>query len=169
MSSLSLISSVIQIRRNQTQLRDTVVGVDTITVFRGNGTFEEIDSTLLVPGDTIVIPPFGCVMQCDAVLISGNVIVNESMLTGESVPVTKTPLPDIKHKSEVYDSKEHAKHTLFCGTKVIQTRFYDGAKVRAVVLRTGFQTAKGELVRSIMFPKPVDFKFNREFHLQALG
>jgi len=164
MSSLSLISSVIQIRRNQTQLRDTVVGVDTVTVFRADGCLEEIDSTLLVPGDTIVIPPFGCVMQCDAVLVSGNVIVNESMLTGESVPVTKTPLPDIKHKSELYDSKEHAKHTLFCGTKVIQTRFYDGAKVRAVVLRTGFQTAKGELVRSIMFPKPVDFKFNRKFN-----
>ena len=164
MSSLSLISSVIQIRRNQTQLRDTVVGVETVTVFRNNGTFEDIDSTLLVPGDTIIIPPFGCVMQCDAVLISGNAIVNESMLTGESVPVTKTPLPDIKHRSEVYDSKEHAKHTLFCGTKVIQTRFYDGAKVRAVVLRTGFETAKGELVRSIMFPKPVDFKFNRKFY-----
>ena len=27
---------------------------------------------------------------------------------------------------------------------------------------TGFSTAKGELVRSIMFPKPVDFKFNKD-------
>ena len=27
---------------------------------------------------------------------------------------------------------------------------------------SGFSTAKGELVRSIMFPKPVDFKFSQD-------
>ncbi|CAG2116635.1 unnamed protein product, partial [Medioppia subpectinata] len=47
------------------------------------------------------------------------------------------------------------------GTKVIQTRYYGLEKVKAVVIRTSFQTAKGELIRSILFPKPVDFKFNR--------
>lgn len=64
----------------------------------------------------------------------------------------------------LYNSKEHAKHTLFCGTRVIQTRYYNNLKVRAIVIRTGYQTVKGELVRSIMFPKPVDFKLNR--HIQ---
>lgn len=29
----------------------------------------------------------------------------------------------------------------------------------------GFSTAKGELVRSIMHPKPVDFKFNRDTYI----
>ena len=37
---------------------------------------------MLVPGDILEVPRHGCVMQCDAVLISGNCIVNESMLTG---------------------------------------------------------------------------------------
>ncbi|KAH8042084.1 hypothetical protein HPB51_021168 [Rhipicephalus microplus] len=104
-------------------------------------------------------------MQCDAVLTAGNCIVNESMLTGESVPVVKTPLPNPGASQPaldiMYHPKEHSRHTLFCGTRVIQTRFYGTENVEAVVVRTGFLTAKGELVRSIMFPKPVDFKFNR--------
>lgn len=42
----------------------------------------DISTTELVPGDVVVIPSAGCTMPCDAVLISGNAIVNESMLTG---------------------------------------------------------------------------------------
>lgn len=44
---------------------------------------EEALSTDLVPGDVIVIPSNGTIMPCDAVLICGTCIVNESMLTGD--------------------------------------------------------------------------------------
>ena len=37
----------------------------------------------LVPGDIIEIPANGCTMLCDAVLLTGNCIVNEAMLTGK--------------------------------------------------------------------------------------
>lgn len=43
---------------------------------------EEILSTNLVPGDIMLIPSNGTIMPCDAVLLSGTCIVNESMLTG---------------------------------------------------------------------------------------
>ena len=33
------------------------------------------------------------------------------------------------------------------------------SKVTGIVVRTGFSTAKGDLVRSIMFPSPVGFRF----------
>ena len=57
---------------------------------------------------------------------------------GESVPVTKTPLPESSNRSNpLFNMKEHSKHTLFCGTQVIQTRYYGNQKVKAVVLRTG--------------------------------
>ena len=44
--------------------------------------YQDIESDMLVPGDILEVPRHGCIMQCDAVLISGNCIVNESMLTG---------------------------------------------------------------------------------------
>uniref|UniRef100_A0A183AJS1 Cation_ATPase_C domain-containing protein n=1 Tax=Echinostoma caproni TaxID=27848 RepID=A0A183AJS1_9TREM len=84
-------------------------------------------------------------------------------VTGESVPVTKTPLPQQGDtKDEVFNLRASARHVLFGGTSVIQTRNYADEKVLAVVARTGFRTAKGELVRAILFPKPLKFKFTQD-------
>ena len=55
---------------------------------------------------------------------------------GESIPVTKTSLSP-SSDSEVYSPDIHKRSTLFCGTRVIQTRYYGNTLVRAVVLRTG--------------------------------
>lgn len=44
---------------------------------------ETISTEYLVPGDIMEIPPHGCIMQCDALLLTGNCILNESMLTGK--------------------------------------------------------------------------------------
>ena len=44
----------------------------------------ETATSQLVPGAVILIPTRGCMMSCDAVLVSGNTIVNESMLTGDA-------------------------------------------------------------------------------------
>lgn len=159
MSVCGIASSIIQTRKNQNNLRGTVHSMEKVKVFRGDELIEDIPSTDLVPGDVIIIPSHGCVMSCDAVLLEGNCIVNESMLTGESVPVTKTALP----KTDVpYNIKEDNNHTLYCGTRIIQTRFYGSASVRAVVIRTGYLTTKGQLVRSILYPPPADFKFDRD-------
>ncbi|XP_075218287.1 polyamine-transporting ATPase 13A3-like isoform X2 [Lycorma delicatula] len=120
------------------------------------GSFEE-SSDKLVPGDVVEIPPHGCMMMCDALLLSGTCVVNESSLTGESVPVIKIPLP---YSNEVYKPKSlHARHTLFCGTQILQTRYYENNKVLAVVTQTGCNTAKGELIRLILHPKQMAFDF----------
>jgi len=58
------------------------------------------------------------------------------IILGESVPVTKTQLAP-SSESEVYYPDVHKRSTLFCGTRVIQTRYYDNSPVTAVVLRTG--------------------------------
>lgn len=48
-----------------------------------NRTSEVVSTELLVPGDILEIPPHGCIMQCDALLLTGNCILNEAMLTGK--------------------------------------------------------------------------------------
>nr|CAD7204208.1 unnamed protein product [Timema douglasi] len=45
---------------------------------------------------------------------------------------------------------------------VIQTRTHGSTLVKAVVIRTGYMTAKGSLVRSILYPPPADFKFDQD-------
>ncbi|KFD65864.1 hypothetical protein M514_07049 [Trichuris suis] len=163
LSVVSLFVDVYQIRKNQLALHNSIHQTDFVGVVR-DGIVTTVSSTQLVPGDVIVIPDVGCVMTCDAVLIAGNCMLNESGLTGESMPVTKTALPinPAYAKQAVYMEKYHAKHTLYSGTEVLQTRYYPAQLVKAVVTRTGFNTQKGQLVRSIMYPKPVDFAFTKD-------
>lgn len=60
------------------------------------------------------------------------------------MPVTKTSLPSAGEEgAQSYDTEEHKRHTLFCGTLVIQTRFYSGELVKAVVVRTGEREKSG--------------------------
>ncbi|XP_010086340.1 PREDICTED: probable cation-transporting ATPase 13A5, partial [Pterocles gutturalis] len=83
---------------------------------------------------------------------------------GESIPVTKTPLPltESLMSWKTHSVEGYRRHVLFCGTEVIQTKPMGRGPVRAVVLQTGFNTAKGDLVRSILYPKPVNFRLYRD-------
>ena len=79
------------------------------------------------------------------------------------MPVTKVCLgEEAELGTELYTPDTHRRQTIFAGTEVIQTRYYGNQPVLAMVVRIGFTTAKGELIRSIMFPRPMDFKFYRD-------
>ena len=82
------------------------------------------------------------------------------------IPVTKESLHllDLTATSIVADV---AKHFLFSGTKIVRARRPqegqdDEAVALAIVVRTGFNTTKGSLVRSMLFPKPSGFKFYKD-------
>ena len=47
----------------------------------------------LVPGDVVRIPQTESLLTFDGVLLSGCVVVDEAMLTGESVPTLKNSIP----------------------------------------------------------------------------
>ncbi|XP_063487839.1 polyamine-transporting ATPase 13A2 isoform X3 [Symphalangus syndactylus] len=155
-SAISICLSLYKTRKQSQTLRDMVKLSMRVCVCRPGGEEEWVDSSELVPGDCLVLPQEGGLMPCDAALVTGECMVNESSLTGESIPVLKTALPE---GLGPYCAETHRRHTLFCGTLILQARAYVGPHVLAVVTRTGFCTAKGGLVSSILHPRPINFKF----------
>ncbi|EAR98775.2 E1-E2 ATPase family protein (macronuclear) [Tetrahymena thermophila SB210] len=119
---------------------------------------KQISSLELVPGDIIEIPD-GQILPCDVILLNGSCVMNESMLTGESIPIIKSSLPFNNNK---YHPNEDGKQsTLFAGTKCIETRYHLKGQVPilGLVSQTSFNTMKGQLVRSILYPKQNSFSF----------
>ena len=55
---------------------------------------------------------------------------------------------------------------MFSGTQVIRTRA-GAEKALGLVTKTGYDTTKGLLVKSILFPRPSKFKFHRDSLLFA--
>ncbi|XP_051515898.1 polyamine-transporting ATPase 13A2-like isoform X2 [Myxocyprinus asiaticus] len=159
-SLISIAVSLYEIRKQSTTLRRMARLVVNVTVRRDNGE-EFVSSEELVPGDCVVIPAEGLFLPCDAALLEGECMVNESMLTGESIPVMKTSLPV---SGATYSPESQRRHTLFCGTHLIQAKGggADGKVSIAVVTRTGFFTAKGDLISSILYPQPLDFRFYKD-------
>ncbi|OOF92274.1 hypothetical protein ASPCADRAFT_210710 [Aspergillus carbonarius ITEM 5010] len=170
-SVISISATIIETKATMNRLRQISLFECDIRVLR-NGFWRSVPSRELVPGDVFEFSdPSLNHVPCDCILLSGDCIVNESMLTGESVPVSKVPLTDDALKYlDLSAPSIHpvlAKHFLFSGTKVIRARRPqaiddDEAIALAVVVRTGFLTTKGALVRSMLFPKPSGFSFYRD-------
>lgn len=93
-SVVSITATVIETRATMKRLREVSRFECEVRVLR-NGFWRTVDSAELVPGDVYeVTDPSLTQFPCDSLLLSGDCIVNESMLTGESVPVSKIPMTD---------------------------------------------------------------------------
>ncbi len=57
---------------------------------RRDGEWVRLPASELVPGDAIRLP-LGALVPADAAIVSGSLLVDQSMLTGESVPVDANP------------------------------------------------------------------------------
>jgi cation-transporting ATPase 13A2 len=171
-SAVSIVTTLIETKATMKRLKDVSRFDCEVRVVR-SGFWTHVDSAELVPGDVYeVTDPALTQFPCDSLLLSGDCIVNESMLTGESIPVSKIPVTnaslDYLDLSASAVHPEVARHMLFSGTKIIRARrphedhVDDEAAALAMVVRTGFNTTKGALVRSMLFPKPSGFKFYRD-------
>eukprot|EP01034_Spumella_vulgaris_P033715 gene33715-41597_t len=107
----------------------------------------EISDQTLIPGDCFVLKA-GMSIPADAILIKGRVVIDESMLTGESVPVTKT---EFKLSTSDTDATKRTANILYSGTVVKVV--YQGSEAVAMTYRTGFRSARGELIAALITPK----------------
>jgi len=131
-----------------------------LKIFRNNWKeFQTIHSSELVPGDVFIIED-QTTIPCDCILISGDSLMNESMLTGESIPTPKFPLDP--HNDLPFDYISCNRNILYEGTKVLQIKSSQNGYVLALALRTGFASTKGQMIRTILFPKPIEFGFNKQ-------
>ncbi|KAI0051214.1 P-type ATPase [Auriscalpium vulgare] len=171
-STVSIATTLVETKKTIARMREMSRFSCPVSVFV-DGIWLERDSSDLVPGDIInLIEPPLSLLPADLFLLSGDAIVNESMLTGESVPVSKIPVnsDDLARWRETRDILgDMAKSFLYAGTKVVRirkavetTETVLDRPALGMVARTGFNTTKGALVRSMLFPKPMGFKFYRD-------
>lgn len=104
----------------------------------------EVDSKNLVVGDIIILES-GDKVPCDARIIEAiNLEVDESVLTGESVPVVKD------EKTILGDVRLHeVSNMIFSGTNIVN------GKVKAVVVATGDDTELGKIAGNLNKEKEV--------------
>ncbi|MGH2706319.1 MAG: heavy metal translocating P-type ATPase [Actinomycetota bacterium] len=94
------------------------------TVMR-NGEAVEVPTSEVVPGDLLIIRP-GAKVPADGVVVEGESEVDESMVTGESLPVAKAP-----------------------GSEVIGATINGTGAIRVRAARVGSDTALAQIVRLV--------------------
>src|SRR5688572_3206626 len=124
-SAIAILFTLYETLQTREKLRKMSHYETAVNVYRkinGEKTRLTISSVDLVPGDLIEIPE-RVSMPCDAILLSGSCVMNEAMLTGESIPVMKNPLPKLENR---YNPKEDKQYTLYAGTSCVQARQFQG-------------------------------------------
>ncbi len=113
-------------------LRERIISYSSVL---RDGKVEQIDTRQLVPGDIVIVQTGDRIPADMRVLETRNLSVDESVLTGESVPVTK-------HDKDTRDFSEN--------TITFQNMIYSGSVVvdgtaRCIVITTGTDTSFGRI------------------------
>lgn len=102
---------------------------------RREGKIQEIDAWSLVPGDIIFFKTGDRIPADARLLVSKSVLVDESLISGESVAVAKQETSLKRLPQEMYG----AKNILFAGTSIVT------GNGEAVIIATGKNTALGDI------------------------
>jgi P-type E1-E2 ATPase len=138
------------------------VSLYTISVVEGevevtrDGKRMSIPQEDVVPGDLVHVTPGKA--YCDMVILSaGNIIIDESALTGEATPMSKKAINVVEDGQQTYSCSHHKRHTIMAGTSVLEAE-----DVIAVVIATSSYSTRGEMIRDIFCYQRNQFKFDVE-------
>jgi len=109
----------------------------TVKVFR-QGKLRRVKSEEVVPGDVVVVREGDKIVADCRILESENLEVNEAILTGESLPITKQ-----EEKIPLHIILAERKNMLYSGTSVVK------GSGKAVVVDTGMNTEFGKIARML--------------------
>ncbi|MDO8767544.1 MAG: heavy metal translocating P-type ATPase [Burkholderiaceae bacterium] len=110
------------------------------TVRRENGT-EEIGVGKLQVGDVVIVRPNER-LPADGVVVVGTSSVNQAPVTGESVPVDKSPITDAKAALSAFD-RVGAEHRVFAGT------INGSGAIEVMVARRSEQSTMARVVKMV--------------------
>uniref|UniRef100_A0A7S2NT13 P-type ATPase A domain-containing protein n=1 Tax=Leptocylindrus danicus TaxID=163516 RepID=A0A7S2NT13_9STRA len=145
--------------KSVTALSTTGNNGNTITIpTLRDGAYMDVNIDTLVPGDVCLLSAHykGDGVPADCVVLSGECVVNEASLTGESVPQHKEGI--IFMEDVMLNKEEHKNALLFAGTKLMQVSSNEEEQdidvlgnstmfMKVYILRTGFTHAGGKMVR----------------------
>jgi len=117
----------------------------------------EIDAKKIVPGDIIVLNAGEKVPADCRIIEATNLEIDESLLTGESLPVSKIS-KKMKKNIEVAERRNMA----FMGTVVTS------GKGKGIVVNTGMNTEMGKIARVVQKEKKSEFKVKMELFAKQI-
>ena len=123
----------------------------------------------LVPGDIYEIDERNNIIPCDSILIQGNLIMDESTITGEYLHTYKTAL---LQTNKIFNYQNNINNILYSGTKIIkiQNSNLNKDNPKALVIGTSFMTIKGNIIRNILYSEKdtTMSKFNNDIYKYIL-
>ena len=171
----SISRTIIDERRNQGKLKKMINNIQSLNIYvKREHKKVSIDSQDIVPMDMVLLSE-GDNIQCDLVLVKGYLLVDESSLTGESIPVLKKPITANSNLNNMNTKIEfcnpiYCDSILLTGTKII--KFYDQNELfkqkemaEGVALNTGAFTYRSEIINSVLIEDTSEIDFHRNLPL----
>ncbi|KAF4664620.1 hypothetical protein FOL47_005043 [Perkinsus chesapeaki] len=180
----SAVAKVFTERRQRFELREMARVTGTVWVKR-DGDWRRLTSDLLVQGDLIALMDDDAddsdevgQLSVDAMIISGSAVCDESLLTGETMPIQKFEVSSPEDEPDVMNvprdpRTENKKHYVFAGTKLLSASGAPEAELPRdpdsggkgcllIVTHRASDSLRGRLLRTLLFGAPVAATWIRE-------